>query len=540
MRLIGALLWLFLALGFAATSALAQDQRSVAITYNLLCAEASSPDGFVSPKLTYLGYDNPVLFSGQSYSMFLGSADLKFTISNAYPERDEKTVIREIAVVDAAGNRTVIASPNSREASLIYSIPGPANAASDDFGFDLKIDECAGKTRLKIATTSSCRGLDGEDFIVQPDVAVMIGGQEFKSNVNGVIEADVPLGKYEVTARWYDAGLSYVKRDGMAVPKTETGKPIVTLTKDAETLELRMATCDSAGATKVRARLTELGGTGRFQAGKKAGRPLMAGLPFVDGDVVVINGTAVVTWEDGHVARFNDPKGTAIIRIGADAQAPTGNEPSEAGKIELLKGILHFFVPTDPDQPTHKFGASTHSVAIGIKGTEFFLTHDDATETTTVSLLEGAVTLTPTNSALAPFDLKPGESVTVTPTSVSAIGTAIAGGTAGGWGSKVTGTPLGAYPRPTAGEYLGCYADTSVFDLDGYLERSPDNTIAGCVAICAERGFAYAGVQYGESCLCGNSYGRYGQSNACNFQCTGDAGEVCGGYNANSVYGTGN
>ena len=86
---------------------------------------------------------------------------------------------------------------------------------------------------------------------------------------------------------------------------------------------------------------------------------------------------------------------------------------------------------------------------------------------------------------------------------------------------------------------LGCYKDTSVLDLDGHLERSAQNTPQRCIAICREKGFRYAAVQYGESCLCGNSYGRYGPATNCDMQCTGAA-LTCGGYAANEVFSTGN
>ncbi len=86
---------------------------------------------------------------------------------------------------------------------------------------------------------------------------------------------------------------------------------------------------------------------------------------------------------------------------------------------------------------------------------------------------------------------------------------------------------------------IGCFKDTSAFDLDGYLERSQNNTPQRCSEICLQKGFKYAGVQYGESCLCGNSYGKYGKADNCNFKCTGDNSQFCGGYNANSVYSTG-
>jgi hypothetical protein len=87
--------------------------------------------------------------------------------------------------------------------------------------------------------------------------------------------------------------------------------------------------------------------------------------------------------------------------------------------------------------------------------------------------------------------------------------------------------------------YVGCFRDTSAYDLDGFLQRSRTNTPESCIAQCRQRGFAFAGVQYGESCLCGNAYGRYGASNACTMPCTGNPGQSCGGYNANAIYTTG-
>jgi hypothetical protein len=86
--------------------------------------------------------------------------------------------------------------------------------------------------------------------------------------------------------------------------------------------------------------------------------------------------------------------------------------------------------------------------------------------------------------------------------------------------------------------YIGCFKDLRDYDLDGFLERSANNTPERCIATCRAKGFKYAGVQYGESCLCGNSYGKYGAADNCNMPCTGDAGKICGGYSSNGVYAT--
>ncbi len=55
------------------------------------------------------------------------------------------------------------------------------------------------------------------------------------------------------------------------------------------------------------------------------------------------------------------------------------------------------------------------------------------------------------------------------------------------------------------------------------------------------QGNVYAGVQFSEECFCGDSYGSQGQADEseCNMQCKGDATEMCGAANRNSVYETG-
>ena len=93
---------------------------------------------------------------------------------------------------------------------------------------------------------------------------------------------------------------------------------------------------------------------------------------------------------------------------------------------------------------------------------------------------------------------------------------------------------------PSRTGYVGCYKDTNhPFDLNGYLVQSSSNTPEQCVQTCRQKGFAYAGVQNGQSCLCGNSYGGSGPATNCSIKCTGNSGETCGGWYSNSVYSTG-
>ena len=53
--------------------------------------------------------------------------------------------------------------------------------------------------------------------------------------------------------------------------------------------------------------------------------------------------------------------------------------------------------------------------------------------------------------------------------------------------------------------------------------------------------YLYAGVQYGQECFCGNTYGSYGTSTECKIPCSGDPslGSMCGGDWSNTVMHTG-
>lgn len=107
----------------------------------------------------------------------------------------------------------------------------------------------------------------------------------------------------------------------------------------------------------------------------------------------------------------------------------------------------------------------------------------------------------------------------------------------------VKGAPDSAEDVPIANvesAFVGCFNDTSALELNGFLERSATNTPQTCIQKCRKLGYAFAGVQYGESCLCGNEYGKHGKSDRCDYPCTGDPTQTCGGYGTNAIYRTGN
>jgi len=91
---------------------------------------------------------------------------------------------------------------------------------------------------------------------------------------------------------------------------------------------------------------------------------------------------------------------------------------------------------------------------------------------------------------------------------------------------------------------VGCYADKSDNrDLEGdSISMTPEGmTLEKCVEFCRSKQFLYAGVQLGEACYCGNSYGRHGLSENCDIPCRGDPSKqtMCGGTSSNTILHTG-
>jgi len=89
--------------------------------------------------------------------------------------------------------------------------------------------------------------------------------------------------------------------------------------------------------------------------------------------------------------------------------------------------------------------------------------------------------------------------------------------------------------------YVGCYEDKSPDrDLPTILSV-PNLTPDSCRSACQGAGHAYAGVQYGYLCRCGDSYGKYTKvsDEECNALCVGDRAQKCGGFWRSAVFTTG-
>jgi hypothetical protein len=76
--------------------------------------------------------------------------------------------------------------------------------------------------------------------------------------------------------------------------------------------------------------------------------------------------------------------------------------------------------------------------------------------------------------------------------------------------------------------------------LTGAATSANDMTPAKCSSFCADRGFKYAGVEYGSECYCGNAFDNGANPNIpstqCNMGCSGDINTLCGGPGAMNVF----
>ncbi|VDI49480.1 Hypothetical predicted protein, partial [Mytilus galloprovincialis] len=86
--------------------------------------------------------------------------------------------------------------------------------------------------------------------------------------------------------------------------------------------------------------------------------------------------------------------------------------------------------------------------------------------------------------------------------------------------------------------YVGCFVDDKNRMLKHRIKALHLNTLEKCRRHC--RGYKYLGLQYGDWCLCGNSYYSHAYPQAselqCNRPCGGEPNRMCGGFARNAIY----
>ncbi|CBN78573.1 conserved unknown protein [Ectocarpus siliculosus] len=98
-------------------------------------------------------------------------------------------------------------------------------------------------------------------------------------------------------------------------------------------------------------------------------------------------------------------------------------------------------------------------------------------------------------------------------------------------------------PTPTPTEAapfvaLGCYGDDrEARIMDDLVLSDSSMTTELCELTCL--GSTYFATQYGRECWCGSDgadYALHGESTECTYPCSGDADQLCGGFDAANVY----
>lgn len=98
--------------------------------------------------------------------------------------------------------------------------------------------------------------------------------------------------------------------------------------------------------------------------------------------------------------------------------------------------------------------------------------------------------------------------------------------------------------------FVGCSPEErTVSPPDGPFRTLPtlfaSDTMTGelCMAWCADRGFAFAGMEYRRECWCGNTYAATRQPkttvaslSGCSMTCAGNGSQKCGGAGWLSLY----
>nr|XP_012634608.1 WSC domain-containing protein 1 isoform X3 [Microcebus murinus] len=91
----------------------------------------------------------------------------------------------------------------------------------------------------------------------------------------------------------------------------------------------------------------------------------------------------------------------------------------------------------------------------------------------------------------------------------------------------------------TKGTYVGCFSDDGQErTLKGAVFYDLRKmTVSHCQDACAERSYVYAGLEAGAECYCGNRLPATSvRPEACNLECKGEKGSVCGAVGRLSVY----
>ncbi|XP_063427691.1 uncharacterized protein LOC134711167 isoform X4 [Mytilus trossulus] len=103
---------------------------------------------------------------------------------------------------------------------------------------------------------------------------------------------------------------------------------------------------------------------------------------------------------------------------------------------------------------------------------------------------------------------------------------------------KYQGDGIRSCKKAKLSAYIGCYQDDSKRILSKKVLKDKRMTVQKCQQFCGQKGFKYAGVEYGFECFCGNVLrkDRKRKESDCKTPCAGNKRQICGGTWRISIY----
>ena len=430
--------------------------------------------------------------NGQLYTRLApGTYRIKVSLT-----RSPEAVIQQVVVHTLARTRTW-----SRDESGSVQIPLDS---PDDPRLEVVMDFCpprgpARNVKVNLLAVKSCSAADRE---VQPVEGVEINtgwGSEPTRTVDlhsAGFETELPVGTLRMTAFYGDATLVHVRRTGVDAPYVPdaTGSVSIPLDRPNERLVFRLATCGADGLPHVRATVTNMSQspTPAIYVERSNSRGFaFIGMKLRDGDLVTVRGTGQLDWLPGPsnvfagTVSFEDPARETVFAIGP--YRPDDVPPPGGSMFSLIRGIIKFFLRAPFSEPKpYRFAASTGTIFTRVKGTTFSVAYDETTQSSTVTVEEGEVEITPKNLSLQAFALRPGQQVQVSWNNVGAVAPyAVARGGERRGRTPAAGSPaVGFGPREDNTTFQGATTLRYFPMQDAFPDRCRDACAAeaACVA----------------------------------------------------------
>ncbi|CAC5414960.1 TN [Mytilus coruscus] len=104
--------------------------------------------------------------------------------------------------------------------------------------------------------------------------------------------------------------------------------------------------------------------------------------------------------------------------------------------------------------------------------------------------------------------------------------------------SRYQGDGVRSCKKDKQSGYIGCYKDDRTRILSKKVLKDKGMTVQKCQQFCGQKGFKFAGVEYGYECFCGNVLrkDRKRKESDCKTPCSGNKQQICGGTWRISIY----